>query len=36
MTKTWKTMLAVVPFALVAACTDAAKAPAEAALAAAG
>jgi hypothetical protein len=36
MTNTWKTMALVVPFALVAACTDAAKAPAEAAIAAAG
>ena len=32
----WKTMALVVPLALVAACTDAAKAPAEAAMAAAG
>ncbi len=36
MKNTWKTMALVVPFALVAACTDAAKAPAEAAMAAAG
>jgi hypothetical protein len=36
MTNTWKTMALVVPLALVAACTDAAKAPAEAAMAAAG
>jgi hypothetical protein len=32
----WKTMALVVPLALVAACTDAAKAPAEAAMTAAG
>jgi hypothetical protein len=36
MTKTWKILAVAVPFALVAACTDAAKAPAEAAMAAAG
>jgi hypothetical protein len=36
MTKTLRIALAVVPFALVVACTDAAKAPAEAAVAAAG
>jgi hypothetical protein len=36
MTNTWKTMALVIPLALVAACTDAAKAPAEAAMAAAG
>jgi hypothetical protein len=35
MTKTWRMLAAVVPFALVVACTDAAKAPAEAAMAAA-
>lgn len=35
MKNTWKTLAVVVPFALVAACTDAAKAPAEAAMAAA-
>jgi hypothetical protein len=35
MTKTWRTLAAVVPFALLAACADAAKAPAEAAMAAA-
>ena len=35
MTKTWRMLAAVVPFALLAACTDAAKAPAEAAMAAA-
>lgn len=32
----WKTMVLVVPLALVAACTDSAKAPAETAMAAAG
>jgi len=36
MTNTWKTMALLIPLALVAACTDAAKAPAEAAMAAAG
>ncbi|MEI6224263.1 MAG: hypothetical protein WCS72_05895 [Deltaproteobacteria bacterium] len=36
MSKTFRTTLAIVPFLLVVACTDAAKAPAEAALAAAG
>lgn len=36
MSKTFRTALAVLPFALVVACTDAAKAPAEAAMAAAG
>jgi hypothetical protein len=36
MTNTWKWMAMVVPLALVAACTDAAKAPAEAAMVAAG
>jgi hypothetical protein len=35
MTKTWRMLAAVVPFVLVAACTDAAKAPGEAAMAAA-
>jgi hypothetical protein len=35
MTKTWRMLAAVVPFVLVTACTDAAKAPAEAAMAAA-
>jgi len=35
MTKTWRILAAVSPFALLAACTDAAKAPAEAAMAAA-
>jgi hypothetical protein len=35
MKNVWKTMAVVVPLALVAACTDAAKAPAEAAMAAA-
>jgi hypothetical protein len=35
MTKTWRMLAAVVPFVMVAACTDAAKAPAEAAMAAA-
>jgi hypothetical protein len=35
MKNVWKTMAVVVPFVLVAACTDAAKAPAEAAMAAA-
>ncbi len=36
MTNTWKTMALVVPLALVAACTDSARAPAEAAMTAAG
>ena len=36
MSKTFRTTLAIVPFLLAVACTDAAKAPAEAALAAAG
>ena len=36
MTEALRIALAVVPFALVVACTDAAKAPAEAAMAAAG
>ena len=36
MTRTWKTMAAALPLILAAACTDAAKAPAEAAMAAAG
>jgi hypothetical protein len=35
MAKTWRILAAVIPFALLAACTDAAKAPAEAAMAAA-
>jgi hypothetical protein len=35
MTKTWRILAAVIPFALLAACTDAAKVPAEAAMAAA-
>jgi hypothetical protein len=36
MTKTWKMMAAAVPFVFAVACTDAAKAPAEAAMTAAG
>ena len=36
MKNVWKTMAVVVPVAFLAACTDAAKAPAEAAMAAAG
>ncbi len=36
MTSTWKTLVVVGPLALAAACTDGAKAPAEAAMAAAG
>ena len=36
MSKTFRTAVAIVPFLLAVACTDAAKAPAEAALAAAG
>lgn len=36
MTNSWKTLALMVPLALVAACTDGARAPAEAAMAAAG